>query len=257
MSKARGIEEMIDRDFLEWCDETPERMNEPLFRQAVMLVKARADYNYMVPFYDIMNHHNGRYNTAHQVNPYVPRNDSVIGYEIVTTKKIKKSEEIYNSYNRCNICQEYFDSYGTPEVFSNWGFVEAMPQRWLFDFARVKFDLDWRDGDESTGDLVVSYLVPPSARGIALLRQELDRISSFGTKRDIDPKVAGIPASEWQSLWQYYHALRNALECAVEQSRDENMTDDVWKLDENWWVKDGTLTAEHVKEHWVYPTISA
>ncbi|KAL3783322.1 hypothetical protein ACHAW5_009383 [Stephanodiscus triporus] len=103
-----------------------------------------------------------------------------------------------------------------------------MPQRWLFDFARVKFDLDWRDADESTGDLV----------------------------RYLDPNDAGIPGSEWQSLWQYYQALKTALECAVEQSRDGYMTDEVWKLDENWWVKDGTITAEYDEEHWVYPTIS-
>jgi hypothetical protein len=232
-------------------------MSEPLFRQAVMLVKARADYNYMVPFYDMMNHHNGKYNVAHRYNPYVSHNDrSVIGYEIVTTKKIKKSEELYNSYNRCNICEAVVDHHGTPEIFINFGFVEVMPQRWLFDFARVKFDLDWRDADESTGDLVVSFLVPPSARGIALLQEELVRLSSFGTKRDLDPKDAGIPESEWQSLWQYYHALKTALECAVEQSRDGNMTDEVWKLDENWWVKDGRITAEDDEEHWVYPTIS-
>lgn len=215
-------------------------MSEPLFRQAVMLVKARADYNYMVPFYDMMNHHNGKYNVAHRYNPYVSHNDrSVIGYEIVTTKKIKKSEELYNSYNRCNICEAWADHHGTPEIFISFGFVEVMPQRWLFDFARVKFDLDWKDADESTGD------VPPSAGGIALLQEELAR-----------PKDAGIPESEWQSLWQYYHALKTALECAVEQSRDGNMTDEVWKLDENWWVKDGRITAEDDEEHWVYPTIS-
>jgi hypothetical protein len=158
-----------------------------------------------------MNNHNGKYNAAHRYNPYVSHNDSsVIGYKIVTTKKIKKSEELYHSYNRCNICEAWADHHGTPEIFISFGFVEVMPQRWLFDFARVKFDLDWKDADESTGD------VPPSAGGIALLQEELAR-----------PKDAGIPESEWQSLWQYYHALKTALESAVEQSRDGNMTDEV------------------------------
>lgn len=212
------------------------------------------------PFYDMMNHHNGKYNTAHKYNPYGTLDDSEIkpiGYEIVTTKKITKSEEIYNSYNRCNICHEYFDHVGTPEIFNMFGFVEVMPQRWLFDFARVKFDLDWRDADESTGDVVVSFLVPPSERGIALLQEELDRLSLFATHRDDDPKDAGIPASEWQSLWQYYDALHYALSCAVHQSSNGNMTDDVWKLDENWWVHDGTLTAADDEDHGVYPTINA
>ncbi len=212
------------------------------------------------PFYDMMNHHNGKYNTAHKYNPYVTLDDSEIkpiGYEIVTTKKITKSEEIYNSYNRCNICHEYFDHVGTPEIFNMFGFVEFMPQRWLFDFARVKFDLDWRDADESTGDAVVSFLVPPSERGIALLQEELDRLSLFAAHRDDDPKDAGIPASEWQSLWQYYDALHYAVSCAVQQSSKGNMTDDVWKLDENWWVHNGTLTADDDEDHGVYPTINA
>jgi hypothetical protein len=35
------------------------------------------------------------------------------------------------------------------------------------------------------------------------------------------------------------------------------MTDDVWKLDDNWWVQDGTLTAADIDEHRVYPIINA
>jgi hypothetical protein len=34
------------------------------------------------------------------------------------------------------------------------------------------------------------------------------------------------------------------------------MIDKVWELDDNWWVKDGTLTAVDVeKDRAVYPTI--
>ena len=141
------------------------------------------------------------------------------------------------------MCDDYFDYVGTPEIFKMFGFVEVMPQRWLIDFARVKFDLDWRDANESTGDVVVKFLFPPSERGIALLQEELDLLSSFAMSRDNDPRDSGIPASDWQSLWQYYDALHYALSCAVRQSSNGNMTDDVWKLDENWWVHDGTLTA--------------
>ncbi|KAL3806634.1 hypothetical protein ACHAXA_011741, partial [Cyclostephanos tholiformis] len=258
----RGVDDLIARDVMDWCDIPSERMSDPLFRQAVMLVKARADYHYMVPFYDMMNHHNGRHNTAHKYNPYGGHGDGVIkenGYEMITTRKIKKSEEVYNSYNRCIICDTYVDHVGTPEIFYNWGFVEDMPQRWLFDFARVKFDLNWRNDDdgEPTGDLVATFLVPPSERGIALLQEELDRLSSFETIRDADPKDRGIPASEWTSLWQYYDALSNALRVAVHQSRDGSMTDEVWKLDDNWWVKDGALTADDDEDHYVYPIINA
>lgn len=263
---ARGVDDMIPRDVMEWCEIPPETMADPTFRRAVMLVKARADYHYMVPFYDMMNHNNGNLNTAHKYNPYGGHGDSDIktnGYVMVTTKRIGRGEEVYNSYNRCTICGSYVDHVHTPEIFYNWGFVEGMPQSWLFDFARVKFELDWRydvddDGVESkTGDLIVNFQVPPSERGMSLLREELERLASFDAIRDDDPRGMGIGAYEWTSLWQYYDALRNALRIAVDQGTDGNMTDEVWNLDENWWVKDGTLTADDDEEHYVYPTINA
>ncbi len=100
----------------------------------------------------MMNHDNGKTNVAHKYDPY--RGDPIdkTGYEIVTSKPILAGEELYNSYNHCTICQQYYDWFGTPEMFLHFGFVEGYPQRWLFDFARVKFDLDWKDGDEGTGE---------------------------------------------------------------------------------------------------------
>jgi hypothetical protein len=226
-----------------------------------MLVNARADYHYMVPFYDINNHHNKETNIAHRYDPYDPIDLNKIkktGYELVATKAIKQSEELRTSYNRGMICQELLDWFGTPEMFLYFGFVEEMPQRWLFDFARVKFDLYWSDDGKSIGEAVVNFLVPPSVKGIELLKEELARLTSFAKEhRDAASIDAAISHSEWSSLWQYYDALHYALSCAVHQSSNEKLTDDVWKLDENWWVKDGTLTAADVDEHQVFPTINA
>jgi hypothetical protein len=61
-------------------------------------------------------------------------------------------------------------------------------------------------------------------------------------------------------FWQYYDALYNALSCAIQQSRCENnvaMTDNVWELDDNWWVKDGSIIAAEIDEYPVYPTINS
>ena len=255
--EAREIDHLIDDEVKLYCNE---RVNDPLFRQASMLVMARADFHYMVPFYDINNHHNGRCNMAHRYNPYDPIGLNQIkqtGYELITTKAVKQSEQLYTSYNRGVVSKEYVDWFGTPEMFLHFGFVEELPQRWLFDFARVKFDMDWSDADESTGEVVVNFLVPPSEKGIALLREELTRLTLFAKDhRDNASEDTRIPRSEWSSLWQYYDALYYALSCAVQQSGNGNMTDDVWKLDENWWVKDGPITADD-DDHEVYPTINA
>lgn len=245
----------VDEAFIEIEEECQSQLSNPLYRQAAMLVQARADYDYMIPFYDMFNHHNGKYNIKHKHDPYNDPLVDEIGYEMVTTKAIRAGEELYNSYNHCNVCQELIDWIGTPEIFLLYGFVESMPQRWLFDFARVKFDLDWKDGDEATGEVVVSFLVPPSQKGIGLLLEELTRIKSFSGlhRHKQHDDSAGVSTYEWETLWQYYDALHDAMSLAVQSNT--TMSDDVWKLGDDWWIKDGTLMADS-GDHWVYHTKS-
>ena len=136
------------------------------------------------------------------------------------------------------------------------GFVEPMPQRWLFDFARVKLDLDWKDADEATGKVVVNFLVPPSEKGMRLLQEELSRLKSFSTmyRNKSYEDYEGVSKYEWESLWQYYDALHDALSNALQT--DATLSDNVWDLDDNWWVKDGTIVAADIGEHSVFPTRS-
>ena len=91
-----------------------------------------------------------------------------------------------------------------------------------------------------------------------MLNEELIGLTSFAEKhQSILNDDVGIPHSEWSSLWQYYNALYNTLSYAVQQCRYANvMTDKVWELDDNWWVKDGSITAADVEENAVYPTIT-
>ncbi len=103
-----------------------------------------------IPVKDMMNHNNDKMNVEYKYDPYGDPIDKT-GYGIVTSKLILAGEELFLSYNHCSICYHYYDWFGTPEMFLTFGFVEGYPQRWLFDFARVKFDLDWKDGDEGTG----------------------------------------------------------------------------------------------------------
>ena len=134
--------------------------------------------------------------------------------------------------------------------------AQPMPQRWLFDFARVKFDLDWKDGNEATGEQVVTFLVPPSSKGMDLLQEEINRLDSFSTthRTKSNEDYEGMPKYEWDSLWQYYDALHGALSKAVENNA--TLSDDAWKLDDDWWVQDGTLVATDEEEHYVLPTRS-
>jgi len=195
----------------------------------------------IVSFTDMTNHHNRKMNMKHVFNPY-KKNINETGYEIATARAIKNGEHLYISYNRCNICTAYYDWFGTPEIFLSFGFVEQYPQRWLFDLAGVKFDLDINN---TTGSEVVTFLVPPSKKGIDLLRRELERLDAFSEHRTMNTMV--IPENEWSLLWDYYDALHNALSRAVVS--DVPLSDEVWSLNHDWWVKDGTMNESSVQEH--------
>ncbi len=101
----------------------------------------------------------------------------------------------------------------------------------------------------TAGEVVVDFLVPPSKKGMDLLKTELDRLEKFGQKRE--QSSGEVPEYEHKSLWEYYDALSGALRYALESNA--TLVDDVWSMGDDWWVKDGTLEAEDVNEHCVRP----
>lgn len=243
------------KDFMDdWMEQCNGNGADPLHVFAAMLVKARADYQYLVPFYDMMNHHNDRYNVFHRYNAYKGEVTEQTGYELYAGKTINKGDQLFLSYNQCNICNETHDWFGTPEMFLQFGFVESLPQRWLFDFARIKFDLEWIDGDEKTkkiGRYNVNFLVPPSKEGMDMLRKELAHLDSF--EQTLSNTQEGIPESEMRSLREYYNALHLAIRLALDSNAA--LVDDVWKMDDDWWVtKYGSLVADHDTEHTIRPS---
>ena len=247
-----GIQYKLDEIQYE-CNIDDQMMNNPIYKQAAMLVTARGDYEYMIPYYDMFNHNNARYNIHHDYTlDETPDNR---GFTV--SKPVKAGEELFNAYNRCNICNDRLDWYGTPEMWLEYGFVESIPQRWLFDFARVKFELEWKDGDESKEEMVVNFLVPMSSKGKRLLQEELTRLDNFATlhRHKSHEEYGDMTRFEWESLWQYYDALHNALTLATTQSNG-SLSDEVWKLSHDWWVKDGTLKEEDSEEHYVLRTKS-
>ena len=246
-----GVRDMIDELKID-CNAGDDLINDPKYLLAAMLVTSRADYDYMIPFYDMFNHNNAKYNIQHdesQENDEREIASSHLGFTL--SKSIKASEELLLSYNRCDICSDRLDWFGTPEMWLQYGFVESIPQRWLFDFARVKFELEWKDGDESTGEVVVSFLVPMSSKGKRLLQEELTRLDTFAAvhRHKSYEEYGDMSRFEWESLWQYYDALHNALTLATTQS-DVSLSEEVWTLGHDWWVQDGTLKEEDSEEHY-------
>ena len=101
------------------------------------------------------------------------------------------------------------------------------------------------------GEVVVNFLVPPSKKGMKLLKNELGRLDKFGKQLEQLSK-GDVPEYELTSLLEYYDALRSALHYTLESN--VTIVDDVWSMDDGWWVKDGPLKAENVDEHCVRPS---
>ena len=204
-------------------------------------VMALSNVTLSVASQDMFNHDNGNYNIRHKFNPYT---SSIIetGYGVITSRKIHAGEELYNSYNRCSICDGYLDWFGTPEVYLHYGFVENYPQRWLFDLARVKVDLTQDDNNE----VKVKFLVPPSKKGVDMLRNEIMRLDQFAIKyRHESYGKMGMRSMEWTSLWEYFDAIHTALTLVTETT--ETLVDDVWSMGDSWWVQESSEA--HKEEH--------
>ena len=180
----------------------------------------------------------------HVFNPYKD-NIKETGYAIATTRSVSSGEELYNSYNQCNVCQDYQDWFTTPYLFKSYGFVEQYPQRWLFDLCRIKFDLDI---DDESGVETVNFLVAPSKGGMGAMKKELGRLDTFSeqyrSKNDV-----GMPDHEWKSLWEYYDALHNAISRALES--DELVSEEVWEMPHDLWVTNGTIKESDQESHYV------
>lgn len=147
-----GVEDDVDV-LATQCDED---ITDPLFLHAAMIVIARADGHFLTPYFDMINHSNTKHNVRHQYDPYKPepphQTIDQTGYGVLTTQPIPAGNELVYPYNKCNICHASTDWLGTPELFLYFGFVETLPQRWLFDFARIKFDLVWKKKKMKNGD---------------------------------------------------------------------------------------------------------
>lgn len=88
------------------------------------------------------------------------------------------------------------------------------------------------------------------------MQEELTRLESFAaTHRNKRYDEEDISKYEWQSLWEYYDALNDAISYAVQSN--VTFSDDVWtRLDDDWWVKDGSIAASDYDEHCVKPILS-
>eukprot|EP00527_Entomoneis_sp_CCMP2396_P005369 CAMPEP_0198137724 /NCGR_PEP_ID=MMETSP1443-20131203/1179_1 /TAXON_ID=186043 /ORGANISM="Entomoneis sp., Strain CCMP2396" /LENGTH=445 /DNA_ID=CAMNT_0043799245 /DNA_START=37 /DNA_END=1374 /DNA_ORIENTATION=+ len=233
-----AVEDSVKIDWLDWCTGAT---SDELEVHAAMLVTARADGRLMVPYYDMINHRNGRWQNAQH---HRSKNKE---FALITNQKVEKGEQFYLSYDTCKICGSRLDSWGTPEMFRGYGFVEPFPQRYLIHSVRLKFALDEKksaletskrhvDKVGNNSELVVKWYIPPSQAGLDFLQMELNRLQEVGTRKDVlkgNPQA--VTDSEWNAIWTYHQALVVAFTTALKHAPAEQISDEVWSMGKKWY----------------------
>ncbi|KAG7339654.1 spermine/spermidine synthase domain containing protein [Nitzschia inconspicua] len=201
----------LDDDWIQSCHADP---SDDIGAHAAMQVVSRADDDLLIPVYDMYNHRNGKwYNTHMKLNRGV-------NHVVTARRDIEPGEQIHNSYNMCDECGGRRNSYGTPEIFRDYGFVEDFPQRWDLDDFDVMIDLS---KDEETSDTLVAFQNKPkdgkdTEAAKRMLRKELKRLYKVRHllwENEWNNGEPTIPMNEWESLWEYHQAVVDAISYAL------------------------------------------
>eukprot|EP00978_Attheya_sp_CCMP212_P042926 scaffold270884_cov39-Attheya_sp.AAC.1 len=168
--------------------------NDPVFVQAGLLTVARScsdpfteGGSLMAPYYDMYNHINGK-----RLNTFIQRIQE--RFKVTASKDIKAGEQIYNSYGS-----------GTVSHLTHYGFVEQLPQRWMFNIPEIEgesqhmigFDLD----EDEAGNVFLEWMIDnrPNAEDILFLRtSELKRLEVLYD--EILKDVESLPIEEESAI---------------------------------------------------------
>jgi len=211
-----GLTGWLERDWIDTCRGDPKHL------QAASLVNQRCWDEVLIPMYDMMSHRNGKWlNTD---SDPIREGEAVV---VKASRNIEAGEEIYSTYNRCVDCDNRVETYGTPQLFRDYGFVENFPQRWIFpiEYDRpgmtVSFDLDDGDG----GDVQLTWNQDPPEEALSWLKNKLARMRTVG-ETILKERDENVPDNEWETIVKYHAAVQTALGKAVEELSDADEEDE-------------------------------
>ncbi len=189
---------------------------DPLEERAALLVIQRAWDHLMIPVYDMMNHRNGE-----SVNT-MSNNARLEGAVRVQAKRdIKAGEEIYTTYNMCEDCEERANTFGTPEILRDYGFVEQYPQSWIFESIDVAFRIDEVNGDLEVTEWIQGGEVDDEDSYEALLGV-LDEVVER-KELLLEQRNEKVPEHEWNTITVYADAMELAIKTALASANVEDL----------------------------------
>ena len=221
---------------IEWYERCQGEEDDLLEVKAAMEHWSRTDDDTLVPLYDLYNHANGYKNNAVvQMSEYAQ--------ELFASRNILKGEQISFSYN-LSPHVDYFSHnyYGTPEFLRDYGFVESMPQRWIFHQQDTRFELDyihatandndnnnnnnnniqlnWIDKDDSyTSQETLAFFKSQLIRLVDVVEPRL--YPNTPTTLLLNAPPPPPPQNELDTIRQYFQALKNAISIFIQTVTNE------------------------------------
>eukprot|EP00588_Corethron_pennatum_P010730 CAMPEP_0194280678 /NCGR_PEP_ID=MMETSP0169-20130528/18302_1 /TAXON_ID=218684 /ORGANISM="Corethron pennatum, Strain L29A3" /LENGTH=371 /DNA_ID=CAMNT_0039025485 /DNA_START=21 /DNA_END=1136 /DNA_ORIENTATION=+ len=185
---------------------------DPFEENAALIVVQRSWDDVLIPVYDMLSHRNGKYLNTEDANVH----HSTKPIKVRASRAIEAGEEIYTSYNMCKDCGNRHETYGTPQIFSDYGFVEQYPQRWILGPA--VFDIKEAEG----GGLEVD------ADEYTQKNIEYMRGVQSGMKEAAEAlKTVDIPKNEMASILLYNEALIKGSTLFLEAALDLTLGDEL------------------------------
>jgi len=195
----------IDHYWREVC----EGSTDPFEENAALIVVQRSWDDVLIPVYDMMSHRNGKYQNTEDVNVH-----STKPIKVRASRAVEAGEEIYVSYNMCGDCRNRYETYGTPHIFADYGFVEQYPQKWILGPKINNED----DTEDRLLDQVVFDIQEAEGGGLRLDTEEytpknieyMQGVQSGMEEAAEALKTVNIPKKELASILLYNEALIEA-----------------------------------------------
>ena len=179
----------IETDYVTQCDGNDSEDN--LHEQHVFLMVIQRGWDdILVPIYDMMNHRNGKWLNTKSLGV----RENVV--EVLAKKIIRAGDEVYTSYDQCEDCGGRSDTYGTPEIFRDYGFIEDFPQKWIFHDQEVSFQLD----ETEEGGLDISFMsAEPNEDSLVFFYEQLERLESL-YETELSVPAPGVSPLEQEAI---------------------------------------------------------
>lgn len=210
----------IENGWYQDCDGNEDDLEE----HAALLVLQRSWDDVLIPIYDMLGHRNGLWLNTRSDDDGDHNGKSI---NVYASRDIYEGEQIYNSLNMCDDCGGRMTTYGTAEIFRDYGFVEDMPQTWIFPDLDLSFRMDELEDEDEDGNPQYAIFEwidddEPTEEDIEAFKEKLeyiqDRIEMLENRED----WVDVPQDEWEKTIEYLTAMELSIQTVLEWHSEDH-----------------------------------